>query len=174
MRLDEGLDTGPTLLHRELPIGSNETASDLYPKLAHIGAALMVETLAALGAGTITPQPQDDTYASHAPILTRDDGRIDPARPAHETYNRWRGFQPWPGAWFLLHGRKLTVTHMAPGIAAHAGEPGTLLTSNGQLHLVCGHGTTVHLVEVQPEGKRRMPAADFLRGNPNAEDAHIG
>jgi methionyl-tRNA formyltransferase len=175
MRLDEGLDTGAMLLQRELAVGPEQTAADVYPPLAHIGAELMLETLAGLEAGTIMARPQQHEQATLAPILTREDGRIDPARSAAETYNRWRGFQPWPGAWATLAGRKLTVTRMAPAPSIDQRvEAGLLLRRDERLYLACGDGSWVELAEVQPEGKRSMAAADFLRGNTIEEGTHLG
>ena len=99
MQLNEGMDTGDILLHRELPISPEDTAEALFSRLAEVGAPLMVETLAGLEADTISPQKQDDSAATAAPILTREDGRVDATRSAQSIYDRWRGFQPWPGAW---------------------------------------------------------------------------
>src|SRR5450755_2886770 len=101
MRIDEGLDTGGMLMQRELPIAPDQTAEDLFPLLAASGAELLVETLAGLAAGTLAARAQDDSLATLAPILTREDGRADFSRSAMEAYNRWRGFQPWPGAWTM-------------------------------------------------------------------------
>lgn len=163
MRLDAGLDTGPMLLAQVVPIGEEETAVDVYEALAEIGAPLMVETLRRLEVGELFPESQDHSLATHAPILTRDDGRIDFTRTARETYNRWRGFQPWPGAFTALRGKKLIVHRLHPvenfGIA-----PGTIQVHDGRLLVGSGQGTALELDEVQPEGKRRMSAADFLRG----------
>ncbi len=164
MRLDEGLDTGDMLLRREVAIGPDQTAADLYPALAHIGAEVVLETLAGLESGTIIPQPQAHEQATLAPILTREDGRIDLARTAADTYNRWRGFQPWPGAWAMLAGRKFTVTRMAPADISEIALPGSLLALASALYLRCADAW-IELVEIQLEGKRSMSAADFLRGN---------
>ena len=168
MLLNEGLDTGPVLLRRELAIGAEETAADLYPPLAQMGAELLVETLAGLAAGTVVPLAQDDALATGAPLLTREDGRIDFSRSAEEIYNRWRGFYPWPGAWTTFEGRKLSVTRMAlpdKHAAPFTLEPGDLSVEEGRLYASCASGQRVELVEVQLEGKRRMSAADFLRGH---------
>lgn len=175
MLLEEGLDTGPVLERAELAITPDATAAELFPQLAALGAPLMLSTLNGLTAGTLKPQPQDAGAATHAPILTREDGRIDFHRNANEIYNRWRGFQPWPGAWTMLGGKKFTVTHMVPtttGFAANA--PGTLIVEAGHLYACCGGGTTVELLEVQLEGKRAMPAADFLRGHPQLGGTRLG
>jgi methionyl-tRNA formyltransferase len=105
MRLDQGLDTGDILLQRELPIGPGQTAEELFPLLAKSGASLMLETLEGLEAGTIRPVPQDNAEASLARILEREDALVDFARAAGEIYNRWRGFQPWPGAYTFFSGK---------------------------------------------------------------------
>ena len=114
MLLEEGLDTGPILLQQTVEIAADQTAVDLFDLLAHAGAPLVVETLEGLAAGTIKPQPQNHEGATFAPLLNREDGRMDfAARTAHELYNRWRGFQPWPGAFTTLEGKKLIVHRMA-------------------------------------------------------------
>ena len=175
MRIDEGLDTGDMLLQRELAIGPEETAADVYPSLAQIGAELMLETLRGLEAGTITPVPQVDALATLAPILTREDGRMDFSRSAREIYNRWRGFYPWPGAWAILGGKKFSVARMALAGEARVGSaPGALLVEDGRLFACCGEGEWVELVEVQVEGKRSMGAAEFLRGASLPAGARLG
>ncbi|MDP9038679.1 MAG: methionyl-tRNA formyltransferase [Acidobacteriota bacterium] len=163
IRLDEGLDTGDMLLARAVPIAPDETAPDVFASLATLGAPLVLDTLAGLRDGTVNAVPQDHALASHAPILTRDDGRIDFARPAAAVYNRWRGFQPWPGAWTVLRGKKLIVHRMHPAPVADL-EPGTILISGEELAVGCADGTSIFLRELQVEGKRRMPAAELLCG----------
>jgi methionyl-tRNA formyltransferase len=163
MVLEAGLDTGPMLLARSVPIGEEETAEDLFISLSAIGAELMVQTLAGIHDGSVTPLAQDHTQATLAPILTREDGLMDFARTARQTYDRWRGFQPWPGAHTLLRGKKLIVHRMriAEGLIV---PPGEMLVEGDRLFLGCAAETTLELLEVQMEGKRRMPAAEFLRG----------
>jgi methionyl-tRNA formyltransferase len=167
MRLDEGLDTGDILMQRQMALAPSMTATDVFPLLAEMGADLMIETLRGLDAGTITPRRQDETLATPAPILTREDGRMDFWRPAMTLYNRWRGFQPWPGAWTLLSGKKLALHRMLPTEVpgATGTEPGTLLLEAGTMFAACGEGSWLELVEVQLEGKRRMTASEFLRGH---------
>jgi methionyl-tRNA formyltransferase len=163
MILEAGLDTGPMLLAKSVPIGEEETAEDLFAALAAIGAPLMVETLGRLEAGTITPVAQDHAQATLAPILTREDGLIDSARTAKQSYDRWRGFQPWPGAHTLLRGKKLIVHRMK--IAEYKTIPeGEVFVDGERLFAGCGEGTAIELLEVQMEGKKRMAAAEFLRG----------
>jgi methionyl-tRNA formyltransferase len=167
MRIDEGLDTGDILLQQELAIEDTDTSETLAPKLASIGAELMVGTLRHLQAGTITPRPQNNAEATLAPILTKEDARIDFRRTAQEVYNRMRGFQPWPGAFTKFRGKMLGVT--AARLAAEQATDwpsgdGQLLVRGSQLFAGCGRNTVLELLEVQPEGKKRMSARDFIHG----------
>ena len=168
MRLDEGLDTGEILMQRAMAIAPDQTSSDVFPLMAGMGAALMVETLDGLADGSIKPVKQDDALATHAPILTREVGRVDFEQPAMNIYNRWRGFQPWPGAWTTLSGKKLVLHRLMPleagSLASGPEEPGAARVEQGRLFVRCGAGTWLELVEVHLEGKKRMMAADFLRG----------
>lgn len=165
MRLDEGMDTGDMLLRREVPVGPTDTAEDIFPRLAEIGAPLMVETLAGLDAGSITPQKQDNSLASYAPMLTRDDGKIDPTRPAQSIYDRWRGFQPWPGAWTTVRGKKLTLHRLVLAPPAQRGEAGVFRVEGDRLFFTAGDGASLEVIELQLEGKRRMFTADLLHGH---------
>jgi methionyl-tRNA formyltransferase len=178
MRLDEGLDTGDILMQRELAIAPDQTAEDLYPLLAEMGAALMVETLDGLKSGDLTRQKQDDSQATHAPILTREDGRMNFSQPAMTVYNRRRGFQPWPGAWTLLGGKKLTAHRLMPlepsALSGGPADPAAIRVENQRLYVRCGERTWLELVELQLEGKKRMPAADFLRGHPLKTGDRLG
>jgi methionyl-tRNA formyltransferase len=178
MHLDEGLDTGDILMQRELPIAPDQTATDLFPRLAEMGAALMVETLDALCAGTLQPTKQENSLATLAPLLTRDDGRMDFTQPAMTIYNRWRGFQPWPGAWTLLNGKKLTAHRLMPlepsALSGGPNDPAAIRVEESRLFVRCGEKTWLELVEMQMEGKKRMPAADFLRGHPLKTGDRLG
>ncbi len=163
MRIDAGLDTGDMLLKAEMPIAADDTGVTLPPKLSQLGAQLLIETLRAYDAGEIQPTPQDNAQASLAPILKKEDGRVDFSRTAQEISNRLRGFQPWPGAFTTFRGKQLTL-HAArptaePGLAA-----GELLFRSDSLHVGAGHDTTLELLEVQLEGKKRMSARDFANG----------
>jgi methionyl-tRNA formyltransferase len=166
------------LMQREMVIAPDQTAADLYPLLAEMGAALMVETLDGLAAGTISPTKQDDALATLAPILTRDDGRMDFTQPAMTVYNRWRGFQPWPGAWTLLSGKKLTAHRLMPhepsALVGGPSETGAIRVERDRLYVRCNAGTWLELVELQMEGKKRMPVADFLRGYPVKSGDRLG
>ena len=162
MRLDEGLDTGPMLLAEKLWIAPEATALDLFESLAEIGARLMVKTLDGLAAGTIAPVEQNHAEATRAPILKREDGLIDFSMSAQRIYDRWRGFQPWPGAFTALRGRKLILHRLAR--AEGEGARGELRVQGERLLVGCGDGSMLEIVEVQLEGKRRMSVAEFLRG----------
>lgn len=163
MRIDEGLDTGDMLLAHAVPIAANETSPDVFRSLSDAGSQLMVQTLDRLAAGTLTPRQQDHAQATLAPILTREDGAIDFNRTAHQIYNRWRGFQPWPGAHTQLRGKKLIVHRMSLTSLNNI-QSATLHVFDNQLLAGCGDGTSILFEEVQMEGKRRMTASEFLRG----------
>jgi methionyl-tRNA formyltransferase len=182
MLLEEGLDTGPILLQQARAIGAEETAADLFEELATGGAPLVVETLAGLDDGSITPQPQDHARATLAPLLTREDGRMDfAARTAQELKNRWRGFQPWPGAFTALEGKKLIVHRMNPIAKDHSAPepppestPGAVIAQDQRMFAACAQGTWLELLEVQLEGKKRVSAAEFLRGHQNTTGRRLG
>ena len=165
MLLEEGLDTGPILLQRQLAIDPEQTAAELFEALAKDGAPLVVETLARLNVGTIKPKTQDHSRATLAPILQREDGRMDfAARTATELWNRWRGFQPWPGAYTTLEGKKL-IAHRVRVVAKTAeGDPGSVDLADHRLMVACAQHTWIEITELQMEGKKRMSASDFLRG----------
>lgn len=162
MRIDAGLDTGDILLQRELPILPADTAETLSPRLAAVGADLMVETLHGLQAGTVHPRPQDHAQATLAPILKKQDGEIDFSLPAIQIFNRIRGFQPWPGAFTRFRGKNLQITKAIP--LNNALPPAELHPGENHLRVGCGHNTALELLEVQPEGKKCMSATDFLHG----------
>jgi len=177
MRIDEGLDTGDVLLQQELGIADDDTSLTLAPRLAAIGSDLMVETLRHLQAGTSTPRPQNSDEATLAPILTREDGRIDFHRTAQEIYNRLRGFQPWPGAFTKFRGKVLGLTAARPvhqGSPQAAWEEGALLLRGSQFFVGCGQNTALEVLEVQPEGKKRMAASDFARGYRPGQNEKLG
>jgi len=162
MRIDEGLDTGDILLQQKLAISDEDTAETLSPNLAAIGADLMIETLRGLRSGTIQAQKQNNVHATLAPILKKEDGRIDFGRSAEEICNRFRGFQPWPGAFTTFRGKGLNIKAIKP--AAEQVPPAELLVRDGRLFVGCGNCSAIELLEVQPEGKRRMSVRDFVQG----------
>jgi len=173
MRIDEGLDTGDILLQHEVPILESDTAVTLAPRLASAGAALMVETLRGLESGSIQSRPQDNSRATLAPILNKEDGRMDFSRPAEVLVNRLRGFQPWPGAFTLFRGKQLQI------IQAKVGD--ALLMQSGEIRVVqdrllagCGNGTVLEILEVQPEGKKHISAREFVNGYRPKEGEKLG
>ena len=130
--------------------------------MAILGARLMVETLRGLQAGAVRPQPQDNGGATLAPILKKEDGQVDFRKPASEIYNRLRGFQPWPGAYTSFRGKNFRVLAAKP--AQRSLAPAELLTDGDRLFAGCGANTGLELLELQIEGKKRMPALDFIHG----------
>jgi methionyl-tRNA formyltransferase len=163
MRIDAGLDTGDILLQEEMPILPDDTAVTYAPRLAAAGAKLLTETLRGVDTGTITPRKQSNVRATFAPILKKEDGRIDFQRTATDIVNRLRGFQPWPGAFTLFRGKLLTL-HAATASAGANVPMGMMTFNEGELLAGCGDGTTLQILELQPEGKKRMSARDFANG----------
>jgi methionyl-tRNA formyltransferase len=166
MRINEGLDTGDMLLKWETAIGPEENAIELGARLAVAGADLLVRTLAELH--MIQPQPQDDSQATYAPILKKEDGKIDWTLSGREILNRIRGFEPWPGGYGFLRGQRLQIWSAAVGDQKL--PPGALRSVNRKLYAGCGGGESIELREVQLEGKKRMPAAAFMNGFPLSGD----
>jgi methionyl-tRNA formyltransferase len=162
MRIDEGLDTGDILLQKDLVILDEDTAETVSPRLAAIGAELMIETLRGLAEGTISPKAQKNDEATLAPILKKEHGRIDFSRTAQEIYNRLRGFQPWPGAFTSFRGKMLNITAAKP--SAEKVPQAQLLVKDEKLFAGCGNSIALELLEVQPEGKKRISARDFVHG----------
>jgi methionyl-tRNA formyltransferase len=162
MRLDAGLDTGDILLQKDSPIAPDDTAETLASRLAATGAELLVETLNRLQSGKIDPRPQNHSQASLAPILKKENGEMDFHLTAGEIYNRLRGFQPWPGAFTNFRGKNLNVWAAKP--VAYAAARGQLRVEGDRLIVGCGEGTALELLEVQPQGKKRIAAPDFIHG----------
>jgi methionyl-tRNA formyltransferase len=164
MFIEEELDAGPILLQRETPIGPAETTPELMHRLAAIGADLLSETLVQLD--TITPQPQHDADATFAPILRKTDGAISWSNPAAKVERSVRGFQPWPNAYTHNKSHRLIIWKAAVAEAvvsdARAGE--VIVAHGDDLVVKCGEESALRLIEVQPEGKRRMSVRDFLNG----------
>jgi methionyl-tRNA formyltransferase len=172
MRIETGLDTGDILLQEEVEIGPEETASQLSARLAEKGANLLLSTLRGLEAGSILPRKQDPAAATYAPILKKQDGLVDWGRPAQAIANQVRGFDPWPGAFTSFRGEGLHVRR-ARAVAGPPGEPGRLEVEGRVLRVICGEGR-LELLEVQPEGKRRMTAQEFLSGRRPATGEKLG
>ena len=165
MRIDPGMDTGDMLLQKEIDIGASETAPELLTRMGEAGAPLMAETLRGLAAGKLTPQPQNNNEATSAPLLKKEDGRIDWNLPAHQIYNRMRGFDPWPGAYTSF--RKQTCHVWAEPFSTRTltgRAPGTLLPENGQILIACGNATLLRLVSVKVQGRKQVSAVEFANG----------
>lgn len=163
MLMDEGLDTGDMLVKRSLPIGADETAGELHDRLARLGRDVLEETLARFCAGTLHPQPQDDSQSTYAPMLKKEDGLIHWQQPALEVHNRIRGLDPWPGAFTYWQGETLKL--FCSRLDRHcSGSPGQVLAASAEgIQVACGEGA-VRILELQRAGYKRLPVADFLRG----------
>jgi methionyl-tRNA formyltransferase len=171
MRIDAGLDTGDMLLKAETEIGPDETAVQLGERLARLGADLLVDTMARIE--SITPERQDPSQATYAPILKKEDGLIDWRLPAQTIHNRIRGFQPWPGAYTTFRGQTLHIWRSA-GPRQASNPPGALFRESRNLYAACGGHTALQLLEVQLEGKKRISAADFANGQRLIENEILG
>src|SRR5262245_35542977 len=164
MLLNEGLDTGDVLLQKTTEILPEDTAVTLAPRLAESGADLLVETLRGLERGTVRPAPQDHSRATLAPILKKEDGQVDFNRPAIEIYNRWRGFQPWPGASTQFRGKGLKIVATRVAESRPKTSPGELLWEGEKLFAGCGGGSALELLQLQPEGRKAISAREFVSG----------
>jgi methionyl-tRNA formyltransferase len=167
VQVNAGLDTGPILLKYETEIGADETAPQLAARLAEAGAPLIAETLRKLDRGEATPEPQDDSRATLAPLLKKENGRIDWSQPAQAIYNRIRGLQPWPGAFTTFCGKNChiwgrpavdTIRTQSPAL------PGAVIVSAGELAVACGEDTALHIEFTQLEGRKRVTAREFASG----------
>src|SRR5579863_341127 len=140
MQIDAGMDTGPTLLRREIEIGPDETTPELAERMREIGADLIADTLTQFDRGEISPAPQDGKGSTHAPILKKEDGRIDWSRPAQQIYNRMRGFTPWPGAYTTFRGQTCHLWGRpgSPGAVGAEATIGQIISESKEIHVVCG------------------------------------
>jgi len=165
MMIDEGLDTGPTLLARATPIGADETAPELETRLARMGAALLLETIDGLVNGSVQPRPQDHERATLAPIIQKEDGRVDWHQPARAIECRLRGFHPWPGTTAQASGRALKILRAKALAEGGAEPPGTVVSIDRDgVVVACGAASRLRLIEVQPESRKAMSAAAFAAG----------
>ena len=162
MLMDEGLDTGPMLLRRAIPIGPTETASQLSERLSQLGAEMIVSTLDLLD--ELVPEAQDNSQATLAPILKREDGLIDWTMYARDIANRCRGFDPWPGTWTTRGGLRLQLWVEATSVGADAPAGSIIKAKGDDLIVACGAETVLRVIEGQLEGKRRMSARDLING----------
>lgn len=165
MQMDEGMDTGPILMQKETDIGEGENASSLAKRLSEMAARIVREGIPALADGRLDPVPQDDSAATYAPLLKKEDGRVDWQMDANQIANRVRAFDPWPGAHTHYKGKRLLITagqdlewtgDQGPGTVVDAGRDG--------IDIVTGSGI-FRIITLVPEGKREMTAAEFLAGH---------
>jgi methionyl-tRNA formyltransferase len=161
MRMDEGLDTGATVLAEAIPITVTTTAAQLHDRLAEIGARLMVDALDGLRSGRLVPVPQPDAGVTHARKLTRDEGGMNWRRPAAELDRLVRALNPWPGTWFQWQGERIRILAAEP-VTALGGEPGAVL-AEGALVVACGDGA-LRLTRLQRPGRAALGGEDFVRG----------
>ena len=171
MLMNEGLDTGDILLSETVAIGENETAGELFDRLAVLGGTVLAKTLEAIEAGTLTRTPQDDAQSCYAGMLSKADSPVDWTRTAQEVHNRIRGLSPWPGALTTRDGSplKLHRSVLAPECSDEmtgCSEAGALFAEQGRLFVRCGDGNYVELLEVQPHGSRAMDTKSYLLGHP--------
>jgi methionyl-tRNA formyltransferase len=177
MQLDEGMDTGPILLQKRVPIEDGETAEQLAPRLAELGADLIVETLDRLEAGNLTARPQPSDGVNTTPMLRRNFAKVDWSMPARQLVNRLRGFTPWPGLYTKFRGGRLKIFGLDEVKPAPEGkeDPGTVLDATEDGIVVrAGRGTTVRITEVQREGRTRMPVDAFLIGERVSKGETLG
>jgi methionyl-tRNA formyltransferase len=165
MRIDAGMDTGDMLLQEELDIAPEETAPELAASMAEAGAPLMVDTLRGIDSGKLIPRPQNSGEATYAPLLKREDGRIDWNRPAQEIYNRMRGFAPWPGAYTSFRGQTCHLRAEPFSLSTlTGGAPGTIFREESQILIACGHATLLRLLSVKMEGRKQISSVEFAIG----------
>ena len=164
MYMDVGLDTGDMLVKKTLAIGPEETAGELHDRLASLGRETMEETLRQLCAGTLQREVQDDEQSTYASMMKKEDGRIDWNRSAQEIHNHVRGLDPWPGAYTTINGELLKLAETSPEAAE--GLAGSVIAAdkNG-VCVACGSGS-LRIQQLQLAGRKRLAAADFLRGCP--------
>lgn len=175
MRMVEAMDAGPILLQTPEKIGPDETATALGTRLSEVGAEALIEALALMEAGALEEKEQDHEGATYAPKVDREMARVDWTRPAEELARHLRGLDRIPGAWSLLDGKAVKLfTPTAEPREAHGEEPGSVLSDEAgrELRVVCGEGV-LRVGEIQPPGKRRMPARAWLQGRPLGEDARF-
>ena len=163
MQMDVGLDTGPILTQRAIPIANDDTTGTLTPKLARLASDLLIETLPRILAGEITPRPQDESRATMFKTIKKEEGRIDWTRPTVEIARRVRAFNPWPSAYTFWNGTQLKILRAHISSARTSGEPGRVAQSGNTIAIATGDGALI-LREVQLAGKRAMMIDEFARG----------
>lgn len=164
MKMDEGMDTGPILLQTKTAVGQEETAGKLAGRLSLMASDILMEGVPLYARGELAPVPQDDSRATCAPLLKKEDGRIDWTMGAREIANRVRGFTPWPGTYSELAGKRVHIISALALTFPLGGEPGEVLKGeNGQIDVACGKGV-LRILSLKPEGKREMSPAEYLAG----------
>ena len=167
MYMAEGLDTGDIISQRATAIDPDETVESLHDRLALLGAELLGETVAAIGAGTAQRVPQNDAESCYAPMLSRQLSPIDFSRSAHEIHNQVRGLIPWPATTTEIKGQTFKIFAVEETGMDSTQGAGTLLGADRQgINVVCGDGKVLRILELQAPGKKRMRAVDYLRGHP--------
>ncbi len=162
MQLDEGMDTGPVLLERRIPIDPEETSGELFERLAPLGAGALMDAIDEIAAGRMRLHPQDHSQATHAAMLTKADGAIDFTQPAHNVAARIRGVDPWPGAQASLRGATVKLFRAKPTVGG--GAPGTVIAINeGGVHVATADGAVL-IRDIQAPGRKRMHAQRFAAG----------
>jgi methionyl-tRNA formyltransferase len=159
------LDAGPIMAVVRRPIGPDETSAEVEHDLARLGAPLLVSTVDALASGRATATPQDDTAATYAPRLIREDGLIDWAQPAGRVHDLVRGLHPWPHAYAFLEHRRFIILRSTPVPDSSGVNPGTIVAAAGDDLRVAAAGGTLRILEIQAEGKRPMTVREFLAGH---------
>ena len=164
MRMDEGMDTGDILDSVTTEIGAEETAEELFERLAVISADLMVDTLKKLQKGEITPTPQNQNEATYAPIIKKEMAKLDFKKTAADIHNAVRGYYSWPCAFFMLNGKRIKVLSAKLGDKTTQ-NAGTVIANGEELVIACGNNTSIRLLSVQPEGSKPMTSKQMLCGN---------
>lgn len=172
--MSKELDAGDILLQRKTEIHPDETAGEIHDRLAQLGAATLVDTVQKWKNREIQPRKQDHARATYAPLLKKEDGHIDWNKPAANIHNQVRGMNPWPGAYTFLNGKLLKVLRTRPVSGPVSQEPGTVLSADDEGILVAAAENALLLKEIQLEGKKRLPAVQFLRGSPVNPGARLG
>ena len=171
MFMAEGMDTGDMLLKAETPVGEEETSGQLFDRLKDLGAQLLIETLEKLEQGALTPIPQEEAQATHAPMLSKELSLVDWTKPAQQVHDLIRGLNPWPSAVSYLDGKKLKLH--ASRVREGSGQPGKAFVQEGALLVYCGQGA-LELTELQTENGKRMDGKSYLLGHPLGQDSRFG
>ncbi len=174
MQMDVGLDTGDMLITEKVKIGENETSGQLYDRLTVLGAEVLIKTLKAVEEGSLNPVKQNDEESSYASMLDKTMSPVDFNKSAWEVHNKIRGLDPWPVAQTVLDGKNLKLFNSSVRDDLGSGAVGEAVSLKEGLAVFCGDGKAVLIKEVQYEGKKRMNAADFLRGKPIEKGTVLG